>query len=216
MSQVRFLHNSTAYASMIGDQSLFNKRGATLGVSARYIAQEHFGVILDLTYSSKGYREIFRPRNGEDVRLVGLKERRVDFNGVDLDRTISYLEIPLLAHIYFGNKSRAYFNIGPQMSFKLSETDKSVINETQKEILTMSDPRVNQSIETDNLDFALHAALGYDLHLEKVSAMLELRWAYGVYDLYPHSKADWFQRSNTQNLGFVVRVYVPVKKFHSN
>lgn len=216
MSQVRFLHNSTAYSTMIGDQSLFNKRGGTFGVSARYISQDHFGVIFDLSYTSKGYREIFRPRNGEDVRLVGLKEKRVDFNGVDLDRTISYLDIPILAHIYFGSKSRFYVNIGPQMSFKLSEKDKSIINETQKEILTMADPRINQSIATDKVDFALHAALGYDLHLEKVSAMLELRWAYGVHDLYPHSKADWFQRSNTQNLGLVLRVYVPVKKFHSN
>ncbi|MCQ2198980.1 MAG: PorT family protein [Paludibacteraceae bacterium] len=216
MSQVRFLHNSTAYSTMIGDQSLFNKRGGTFGVSARYIAQEHFGVILDLSYTSKGYCEIFRPRNGEDVRLVGLKDKRVDFNGVDLDRTISYLDIPILAHIYFGSKSRFFLNIGPQMSFKLSEKDNSIINEVQKEILTFSDPRINRSIATDKMDFSLHAALGYDLHLDKVSAMLELRWAYGVHDLYPHSKADWFQRSNTQNLGLVLRAYVPVKKFHGN
>lgn len=214
MSQVRFLHNNTSYTSMIGDQSLFNQRGMTAGVNALYIAQNHFGVFLECNLTQKGWCEQFRARNGQTERLVGADE--VDFNGVDLDRELTYIDIPLLAHIYFGRKARAYVNFGPQVSFLIKEKDETVVSDLQKQTLTLRDPRVNPDIETSKFDLSLCAAVGFDLHLEKVHPMLEIRWNYGTHDLYECGKMELFQRASTQNLALVLKFMLPVSHFYSN
>lgn len=214
MSQVRFLHNNTSYTSMIGDQSLLNHRGMTAGVNALYIAQNHFGVFLECNVTKKGWCEQFRARNGQTERLVGKEE--VDFNGVDLKRDLTYIDIPLLAHIYFGRKARAYVDFGPEFSFMINEKDKTVVTELQRQTLTKRDPRVNPDIETSKYDLSLCAAVGFDLHLEKVHPMLEIRWNYGTHDLYEVGKKELFQRASTQNLALVLKFMMPVAHFHSN
>ena len=214
MSQVRFLHNNTSFTSMIGDQSLFNQRGMTAGVNALYIAQEHFGVVLECNLTKKGWCEQFRARNGQTERLVGKDE--VDFNGVDLQRNLTYIDIPLLAHIYFGRKARAYVDFGPEFSILTKEEDKTVVTDLQRQTLTMADPRVNPDIETSKYDLSLCAAVGFDLHLEKVHPMLEIRWNYGTHDLYQVGKKELLQRASTQNLAVVLKFMVPVLHFHSN
>lgn len=214
MSQVRFLHNNTSYTSKIGDQSIINQRGMTAGVNALYIAQNHFGVFLECNLTQKGWCEKFRARNGQTQRLVG--EEEVDFNGVDLNRELTYIDIPLLAHIYFGRKARAYVNFGPQFSFLIKEKDKTFVTDLQKETLTLEDPRVNPDIETSKYDLALCAAVGFDMHLEKFHPMLEVRWNYGVHNLYECGKLELFQRASTQNLALVLKLMMPVAHFHSN
>ncbi len=214
MSQVRFLHNNTSFTSMIGDQSLFNQRGMTAGVNALYIAQEHFGVFLECNLTKKGWCEKFRARNGQAERLVGADG--IDFNGVDLNRELTYIDIPLLAHIYFGGKARAYVNFGPQFSILTKEKDNTSVSEIQKETLTLRDPRVNPDIEISNYDLSLCAAVGLDLHFDKFHPILEVRWNYGTHDLYECGKLELFQRSSTQNLALVLKFMVPVLHFHSN
>lgn len=214
MAQVRFLHNNTLYTSMIGDQSILNQRGMTAGINALYIAQEHFGVFLEANLTQRGWCEKFRARNGQTQRLVG--EGNVDFNGVDLKRNLTYIDIPLLAHIYFGRKARAYFNIGPQFSMLVKEEDKTFVTDIQRETLSMRDPRVNPDIETSKYDLSICMAAGFDLHMAKVHPMLEVRWNYGVHDLYECGKRELFQRASTQNLALVLKFMVPVLHFHSN
>lgn len=214
MSQVRFLHNNTSYTSMIGDQSLLNQRGMTAGINALYIAQNHFGVFVECNLTKKGWCEKFRARNGQTERLVGADD--VDFNGVDLDRELTYIDIPVLAHIYFGGKCRAYLNFGPQFSILTKEKDNTYVTELQRQTLTMRDPRVNPDIETSKYDLSLSAAVGFDLHLEKFHPMLEVRWAYGTHDLYETGKMELFQRASTQNLALVLKFMMPVVHFHSN
>lgn len=214
MSQVRFLHNNTSYTSMIGDQSLFNQRGMTAGVNALYIAQKHFGVFLEMNLTQKGWCEKFRARNGDSQRLVGADN--VDFNGVDLKRDLTYLDIPFLAHVYFGRKARVYVDFGPEFSLLLKEKDDTQVSEIQRQTLTLRDPRVNPDIEISKYDLQLCAAVGFDLHLDKVHPMLEVRWNYGTHDLYECGKMELFQRTSTQNLAIVLKFMVPVLHFHSN
>ena len=72
----------------------------------KYISEKHLGLIMELNFVQKGWREFFDP------------EQQPDFA---YQRTLSYLEVPFLTHVYFGNRVRFIFNAGPKISFLLGE-----------------------------------------------------------------------------------------------
>jgi hypothetical protein len=74
------------------------------GISAKYITQKHLGLIVEANYSRRGWEEEL---NDEP-----------DFS---YSRTLNYIEVPFMTHIYFGNKTRFIINAGPQISFLLND-----------------------------------------------------------------------------------------------
>jgi hypothetical protein len=74
------------------------------GISAKYITQKHLGLIVEANFSRRGWEEEF---NDEP-----------DFS---YSRTLNYIEVPFMTHIYFGNKTRFIINAGPQISFLLND-----------------------------------------------------------------------------------------------
>ena len=74
------------------------------GFTFRYIGQKYFGVITELNYAQRGWSST-SATTGETYR------RRLD-----------YLEIPFLAHIYFGKeKFRFFINLGPKIRFLVND-----------------------------------------------------------------------------------------------
>ena len=74
------------------------------GVSAKYITQNHLGLIIEANYSRRGWEEEY--------------DSESDFS---YSRTLNYLEVPFMTHIYFGDKARFIINVGPQISFLLND-----------------------------------------------------------------------------------------------
>lgn len=209
LSQVRFLHNDITYSSNLGD--LGYRKGAEMGASVRFIAQKHFGVQLEVDYLQNGWKEKW-------TNPMAINE--VEFQGATIERGLNYLSIPLLAHIYFGDKHRLFVNFGPRMAFLLnSGKTKHTLSDSQMEILQTNnpnDPRINEDIEPNNTDYALCAGAGYEFHISKLSVLAEARWNYGLHDVFEHSRSAVFQRSNSQTFTFTLGVMMPVFKFHSN
>lgn len=80
-------------------------KGLALGVSARYIEEAHFGLIGEFFIEQRGWQESF-----EDLPF-------------QYSRKFTYLQIPILTHIFFGSdKARFFINLGPEFSFMIGES----------------------------------------------------------------------------------------------
>lgn len=209
LAQVRFLHNDVTYASNLGD--LGYHKGGSAGISARFIAQKHFGLQLEANYLQCGWFEKWN----EPTLING-----VEFEGTTIQRAINYVSIPLLAHIYFGNKNRFFVNMGPKLGLLVGTKNKlNQLSPAQIEALganNSNDPRINEGIDENKTDYGFCAGAGYELHLKKASILAEARWGYGLQDVFEHGRSAVFQRSNNQTFTFTLGVMMPVLKFHSN
>ena len=58
--------------------------GANGGINFRYMEENHFGFIVELNFEQRGWKEDFEKRP------------------FSYSRTVNYLQLPFLAHIYFG------------------------------------------------------------------------------------------------------------------
>ncbi|MDE6297045.1 MAG: PorT family protein, partial [Muribaculaceae bacterium] len=78
--------------------------GGNAGVTFRYIEENHFGLIAEINFEQRGWKENF-----EEYPF-------------SYQRTLNYIQIPFLAHIYFGRRARFFFNAGPEIGFMLGES----------------------------------------------------------------------------------------------
>lgn len=208
LSQVRFLHNNIMSENELGDMGW--KKGATFGLAGRFIAQKHFGLQLEVNYLQGGWSEKF------DEEATA---NNISFAGATTNGELNYLSIPLLAHIYFGNKSRFFVNVGPKMGFLLNSKAENTFTDEQLNVINTNnprDPRINDNTKAKKNDYGICIGGGYELHLNKLSILTELRWSYGLQDVYSHEKKDVYQRSNNQNVSISIGILMPVVKFHSN
>ena len=67
--------------------------GFMAGVTFRYIEEKHFGVIAELNLEQRGWKEKFDGLN------------------YAYQRRLTYLQLPMLTHIFFGNKFFLTYNI---------------------------------------------------------------------------------------------------------
>jgi hypothetical protein len=142
----------------------------------------------------------------------------VNFSKGTTERELDYLSVPLLAHIYFGNKVRFIVNLGPKVGYLMNTSDKCGLTSEQIDAIAKDnekDPRINQSIKENKFDYGLCVGGGMEWHAGKVDLLGEVRWTYGLQDVYDHSKSDVYQRSNNQTFTFTLGVMMPVIKFHS-
>ena len=68
------------------------KMGMSGGFMFRYIEENHFGLIAELNFVQRGWEEDF-----EDAPY-------------NYSRTLNYLELPVMAHIFFGRRGKFFFN----------------------------------------------------------------------------------------------------------
>jgi len=159
--------------------------GMLCGVAVRYIEENHFGVIGELNFMQRGWKEVF-------------EETPYSFS-----RRLSYIQIPLLAHIYFGNeRARFFFNAGPEVGFLL--TDKPKANFNYADLSSVPDfPITNRNTAQftmdikNKIDYGISAGLGLEVSVNrKNSLLLEGRFYYGLNNLFSANKKDIFSASN--------------------
>ena len=80
--------------------------GANGGINFRYMEENHFGFIVELNFEQRGWKEDFEKRP------------------FSYSRTVNYLQLPFLAHIYFGRRGRFFINAGPLSVLLLGESNK--------------------------------------------------------------------------------------------
>ncbi len=164
-------------------------QGNNGGLAFRYISEKHFGFQIELNYSQRGWTES---------------------DSAGYSRRLNYIEVPFLTHFYFGNSSRFIFNVGPKISYLLSE--KVLKNDFTN---TTAEQHIKPAYFP--FDYGIAAGFGYDLHTRSVGILeLELRIYYGLADVFANTKTDYFAASNhldaSINLGWFFQLSGKEKK----
>ena len=175
-----------------------NIQGLSAGISAKFVSEKHLGVLAELNYTQRGWEEDFIDINPEHA----------------YSRTLNYLELPLLTHIYFGNKVRFIINIGPQISYMLN--DKSTMNDALAkhiEGVLNEDPDFPIGIQYKSIDskfdYGLIGGLGIEFKTPVGSFDLQGRYYFGLGDSFDNTRSSSsnFSRSAHRYFGGKLTYY---------
>lgn len=173
--------------------------GMTVGAMFRYIEEKNFGLVAELNMTQRGWKEAF------------------DESDYNYSHRLTYLELPIMTHIFFGNQRvKGFFNLGPEINVMLGDGIKSNFSYQDAASLDyfINDNRHIEQMTMkvkNRLDYGICGGAGMELNLNsKHSLLLEGRFYYGLTDIFPNHKTDIFSSSNsmtvTVSLGYFFRL----------
>lgn len=173
--------------------------GATAGIMVRYIEESHFGLIGELNFAQRGWKENFEEHPFQYSR---------DFDFIDLC---------FLAHIFFGRRGRFFFNAGPQVGYYLGEHIKA--NFDYNNYKSIPDfplvNRINQQLVEPTkikVDYGISAGLGGEFYVNpRNSLCVECRFYFGLANVFSTKRVDYFNASNQMSLSATVGYWFRVK-----
>lgn len=196
-SSVDFARSNASTGNAVPSNMLMQYVG---GVAVRYMTEKHLGFIAELNLSQQGWEQNFK--KDESLKDLGLSHKR----------NLTYIELPFLTHIYFGDKVRFVVNLGPKVSFLLSE--KEEMNNALSNYLASGDAPANMVThqyyrETErSFDYGILGGLGMEFQTKIGNFMLEGRYYFGLADIYKNSKSDYFSRSANRVISAKLTYYV--------
>ena len=167
------------------------KPGALAGIMFRYVEENHFGLIAELDFIQRGWKESF-----EDAPY-------------EYSRTVNYLQLPVLAHIYFGSRGRFFINAGPLIGLRLSDSAKCNFDTSNTSSLP-DFPKYHRIQQYDEpikqrVDYGICAGLGGEFSITPRHALsIECRFYYGLGNLFGSTRHDVFNASNSMALEFAL------------
>lgn len=173
--------------------------GITGGVMVRYIEENHFGLIAELNFVQRGWQEDF-----EDAPY-------------NYTRTLNYVELPVLAHIYFGRRGKFFFNAGPQVALYLGDKTKSNFDPSQMEALPdfPVSNRMNEQMllkVSQKFDYGISAGLGAEFNINKRNSIaFEARFYYGLGNVFPAKRVDTYSASNQMTISATLGYWFRIK-----
>ena len=165
----------------------------TGGLTARYISEKNCGLLVELNYSLRGWKEE--------------QDGVTHFNRYT--RSLAYLELPALTHFYvdLGKWARLVANFGPKISYNVGEKVlemEIVVSPAADENYYADDYKVQR-----RLDYGITGGLGLEIRTGIGSFILEGRYYYGLSDVFNNTRADIFQSSHNQvivaKLGYLMK-----------
>ena len=159
--------------SSFTDSWIFGGNG---GLVFRYSEQKCCAVQVELNYMQRGWGE--HAAATETTAAIGYT------------RTLHYLELPFLMHIYFGSKTwRGFVNVGPQIGYCLKDDMGKGNKQTQE---------VHQYAALDNpFDWGIAGGVGAYCRTKNAGLyQLEVRFNYSFGTLFASKSSDYFSRSN--------------------
>lgn len=171
--------------------------GSTFGVTFRYMEEKHFGLIAEVNFVQRGWKEKF-----EDTPQYSFQRR------------LTYVQVPFLTHIYFGShKFRGFFNAGPELGFMIADTHSA--NFDINDLPDFQDPyrtieQFGAEIQS-KFDYGISAGLGMEfIANNKHSFIFEARYYFGIGNIFGSSKTDYFSASRGMSimatLGYMFRL----------
>ncbi len=177
-------------------QSMIN--GFMGGVTFRYSEEKNFGVIAELNIHQRGWKE--------------------NFEGAPFsyERKFTYIQLPLLTHIFFGGRSfKGFFNLGPEFGYMIGDNISSNFDYTQP--LAHAEFPTNRTTEqmskeiSNKFDYGITLGVGMEfIAKRRHSFTLEGRFYYGLGNIYPDNKGNTFSASRAMSiqaaLGYMFRI----------
>ena len=174
--------------------------GLTAGAMFRYIEEKNFGLVAELNVTQRGWKEAF-----DDA----------DYN---FSRRFTYLELPIMTHIFFGNNHvKGFFNLGPELDVMIGDGLSSNFDYQNAQALDyfIQNTRHIEQYKLDinnRLDYGICAGAGMELNLnDKQSLLLEGRFYYGLTDVFANHKTDAFSSSNSMTVSVTLGYFYRIK-----
>lgn len=175
------------------------KQGIMMGATFRYTEERNFGLIAEFNLTQRGWKEDF-------------EEHPFEYS-----RTLTYIEIPILTHIYFGSrKFKGFVNLGPSVGYMVASKTKANFDYTDLKSVAgfPTHNRMTEQLDAsikNKMDYGINAGLGMEYFINRRnSIMLEARLYYGLGNIFPASKADTFAASRSMSiqvtLGYMFRI----------
>lgn len=163
--------------------------GFTVGITARYTEEKLFGLMADLNITQRGWAEKF-----EDTPELSYR------------RQFTYVQLPVMTHIYFGSRTfRGFVNLGPSIGYMIS--DKITSNFAYTDLASVKNfPRDRRTEQLTlpvyrKFDYGIIGGLGMELRLKrKHSFMVEGRFYYGIANVFSSKRGDTFGASRTMSI----------------
>lgn len=161
--------------------------GPTMGVQIRYAEEKLVGVMAELNFTNRGWKETFE-----------------DSPELSYSRSMSYFTLPIMTHICFGSpRVKCFFNLGPEFGYMVSSNISSNFDYRNPGGLLPATRRVNQmSMEIKNkFDYGITGGVGAEFYISpRNSVYIEGRYYFGLGNIFPSSKADEFSASRTMTI----------------
>ncbi len=187
------------FAPSVGQSML---PGKAIGFSVRYIEEKIFGLVGELVITQRGWREDF----DEDYR-----------DKFHYDRTLTYIELPVMAHIYFGSRRvKGFFNAGPSVAYMIGDKIKADFDYHQPDKVEGFPYRYRQTEQmsmdvANKFDYGIQVGAGAEFFFGRHSVYLEGRYYYGLGSIYPSHKSDTFTASRGTSIIVSLGYYFKVK-----
>lgn len=171
----------------------------TIGVGIRYVEENHFGLIAEINWVRRGWKENFE----------GLP--------YNYQRNLDYIEIPVFAHIYFGGRYKFFVNAGPQIAFKVGESVSSNFDPFATSLLpdfpysNRQNAQMKEKV-TQKVDYGISAGLGGEININpRNSVTLEARYYFGLGNIFPSKRQDTFRASNMMYIAVTAGYWFRIK-----
>lgn len=171
--------------------------GANGGLNFRYTEENHFGFIVEANFEQRGWKEDF------------------DAAPFEYSRTINYIQIPFMSHIYFGRRHKFFINLGPSISLKLGDSVKS--NFDYDNVGSVKDFPIHTSQQygyktKGAVDYGISGGLGGEFGINtRNSIYIEARFYFGIGNVLPSGRTDHFGASNPMTLSVSAGYWFRVK-----
>lgn len=147
------------------------------GLVFRYAGHKVCAIQVELNYMQRGWHETINTGT----------------QSADYYRTLDYIELPLLMHLYFGKERfRGFLNLGPQIGYCIRD----VATELPSSITSPQHQPIDKPF-----DWGLAGGLGCYYRTKKIGLFqLEARFNFSMGTIYNNRKVDYFSQSNSMNL----------------
>ncbi len=162
--------------------------GSCGAVTVRYTEEKLFGIIAELGWTTRGWKENF-----EEAPL-------------NYSRSLTYINLPILTHIYFGSRRfKTFVNLGPQFAYMIGSSINSDFDYANPgSVSGFPSNRQTEQMKLDisnRFDYGICASIGFEFYVQpRHSVVLEGRYYYGLGNIFPSRKADYFSASRNMNI----------------
>ena len=175
------------------------------GIAAKYVTEKHLGLLTEVNLTRKGWHEEFDAEQEEEFAY---------------ERALTYIDVPFMTHVYFGNKTRFVFNAGPQISLLIGENarmSQALSDDVEARKAAAPDAPIGVQYaprsEMKRVDYGLIGGMGLELRTAIGLFDLEGRYYFGLGDIFTSRRSDkaYFTRSAHRVIMAKLTYYIQVK-----
>ncbi len=162
--------------------------GKTMGITFKYWEERNFGLIAEINFEQRGWKENF-------------EEAPYSF-----ERHLDYIQIPLLTHIFFGGKKvKGFVNLGPEVGYMIGTSYSANFDVNNVGALPdFPGNRVTDQLwlePSKKFDYGISGGAGIEFAIKRKNLInLEARYYFGIGNVFPDERRDTFQASRGMSI----------------